>query len=145
MARYKTSIDSTMTPQQAFDYMATFSNAAQWDPGALSAKDETGGPPRKGSAYVLQFKFFGSVMPLRYEIIEIDPGKRVVLRAPSGRFDSIDTITIEPRDGGSRVIYDARLRFKGIFRLFDPLLGLMFGSVARKAVKSLRGYLNPKK
>jgi len=49
MALYTTSIDSSLSPSEAFAYMAAFENVAQWDPGVVEAQRlERTGPPRHG-------------------------------------------------------------------------------------------------
>ena len=53
MSTYRATIASTWSPEDAFAYMARFSNAAKWDPGVLSSEDTDPGPPRYGSTYRL--------------------------------------------------------------------------------------------
>jgi hypothetical protein len=70
-------------------------------------------------------------------------GERVVLRAESARLVGTDTISVEPVDDGSLVGYDAVLGLKGPARLLDPLLGLVFRRMARRAAVGLELALNP--
>ena len=51
-----------------FDYMATFSNAARWDPGTLAAEQLDPGPVRAGTRFRLNVAFGGRGMPLTYRI-----------------------------------------------------------------------------
>ena len=81
-------------------------------------------------------------MPLTYAIVEYEPPARVVLEARRG-FVSRDTITVEPAAGGGSVVqYDAVLAFKGIGRLFDPLLQRIFNRVGAQAKAGLERALN---
>jgi len=86
--------------------------------------------------------FAGRKVPLRYEITVLDADRRVVLEAWNGTFGSVDTITVVASGSGSSVTYDARLVFKGISRLANPIMQLVFNRVGRKADASLRTQLN---
>lgn len=142
MARYTTSIASSLAPADAFAYMAMFSNALEWDPGVVEAARVDSGELRLGSTFRIVSMFAGRRVPLRYQIIALDADRSVVLQAQTRMFDSLDTITVEPTVHGSRVTYDARLVPKGGFRLADPLLQLLFQRVGRAADASLRRQLN---
>ena len=143
MAHYRTAIDSHLAPADAFAYMVSFDNALQWDPSVVATERLTAGPIGVGSAFRVVSKFAGREVPLRYEITAMDPDSRVVLEAWNASFGSIDTITVVPSGAGSRVTYDARLVPKGMMRLGDPLLHLVFQRVGRAADASLRVHLNP--
>ncbi len=142
MARYVTTIDSLLAPAAAFAYMASFDNAREWDPSVVEARRLDSGELVKGSAFHVVSKFAGRSVPLRYEITAFEPGKRVVLEAWNGTFGSVDTISVAPARSASKVTYDARLVFKGVSRIADPLMQLVFNRVGKKADASLRIHLN---
>ena len=142
MARYATTIDSNLAPDDAFAYMASFDNALEWDPGVVDAKRLDSGELRKGSAFQVVSKFAGRRVPLRYEITTFEPGRKVVLEAWNNTFGSVDTITVVPVGSGCSVTYDATLVPKGAFRLANPLMQLVFGRVGKAADASLRIHLN---
>ena len=77
-------------------------------------------------AFDLVAKFGGRAVPLRYEVVSLDPPRSIVLEARKPSFTSRDTITVAAAPGGSTVHYDARLDFTGVGRLFDPLMQLIF-------------------
>jgi hypothetical protein len=143
MARYVTTIASSLPPADAFVYMAAFEHALDWDPSVTSAHRLGEGELGLGSAFQVVSRFAGRAIPLRYEIVEFDPPRRVVLEARRKGFRSVDTITVEPHGVGARVTYDAALPFAGIGRLVDPLLQLVFDRVGRKAAAGLERSLNP--
>ncbi len=143
MARYTTTIDSALPAAAAFAYMASFDNALEWDPSVVEARRLDAGELAVGSAFGVVSKFAGRRVPLRYEITELEPGSRVVLEAWNGTFGSVDTITVADAGHASTVTYDARLVFKGVARIADPLMQLVFNRVGRKADASLRVHLNP--
>jgi len=138
MARYAATIESSMRSEDAFDYMAMFTNAAEWDPNVVEASRLDTGELRVGSAFRIVSRFAGRSVALRYEITAYDAGRRVVLKAWQPAFGSVDTITVEPWGEGSRVTYDALLIPKGIARLAGPLFSLVFKRVGDAAAASLR-------
>lgn len=141
MAHYRTIIESPLPPSRAFAYMANFANAREWDPNVVEAERLDDGPLGVGSRFRIVSRFAGRRVPLEYRITEFLVDRRVVLEAWSRTFGSVDTITVEPTPSGCRVAYDARLVPKGVARLADPLLHLLFQRVGRAAEESLRRHL----
>lgn len=142
MARYATTIDSSLAPAEAFLYMASFDNALEWDPSVVEARRLDSSELGRGSTFAVVSMFAGRRVPLRYAITEFVAGRRVVLEAWTGSFGSVDTITVVAAGTGSQVTYEARLVFKGIARIADPLMQLVFTRVGRKADASLRSHLS---
>lgn len=141
MARYVTTIDSRLPPDEAFAYMADFSHAVEWDPSVEEAKRV--GAAGSEAAFELVVRFGGRRLPMRYETAAFDPSqRRVVLRADNPRFISCDTITVTPTPAGSSVHYDAALDLRGAGKLLDPLLQVLFRRTGDKAAAGMRAALN---
>ena len=66
----------------------------------------------------------------------------IVLRAENRSVRSVDTITFEDDDRGTVVVYDAELDAKGIGRLADPLLSMVFRRIGDRAAAGLRTRLS---
>jgi hypothetical protein len=143
MARFTTTIDSTLPSGDAFALLAHFDSVADWDPGVSAAERLDDGPLRIGSAFLVTSVLGPWRLPLTYVIRDLDPGRRVVLRAVTADFVSHDVITAEPAGEGSRVTYDAALSLQGWRRLGDPLLQLAFGVIGKRADAGLRMALRP--
>ena len=79
MARYTTTIESSLSPDEAFAYMADFSHAQEWDPSVAEAKRV--GDVGPDAAFDLVVRFGGRKLPMRYETAAFDAAqRRVVLR-----------------------------------------------------------------
>jgi dehydrogenase/reductase SDR family member 12 len=143
MARYLTTIESRLPPEQAFAYMADFSNARMWDPSVTEARRVDDGPIGVGTAFDLVSRFAGRDVPLRYTIVEHDPPRLVVLEAHGGGFVSRDTITVEAAGDGSNVHYDAVLAFTGLRKALGPLMQRIFDRVGARATAGMQAALNP--
>lgn len=147
MARYRTTISSPLSPDEAFDYLSDFATIQEWDPGVATAELIDGEPAQVGARYRVGTVLLGRVTPLEYRIVvrvESPDGKRRVdLRAENNDFISYDVITVSPAGSGCEVTYDADLALKGVRRLFDPGLWLLFQVIGRRAEGGLRAALNP--
>ena len=102
MATYRTQIDSPRDREEVFEYMATFSNASEWDPGVSGAEALSPSPPELGSVYRLRVRVAGRDVPFDYRVVALDRPTRVVLRAENSGIVSTDTITIERAGQGRR-------------------------------------------
>ncbi len=143
MARFVTEIESSLPPDDAFAYMADFTNARVWDPSVSRAERLEPGPIGAGSRFDLVARFAGRDVELRYEIVEYDPPRAVALEARRPGFVSRDTITVAAAERGSLVRYDARLEFSGIRRLLGPFMQRVFDRVGADAEQGMRKALDP--
>ena len=142
MATYRARVTTPHPPAEVFDYMARFSNAAEWDPGVTEATEGDPGAPALGSSYRLMVRAFGRGVPLEYRIVEFDRPRRVVLRAENAMVRSVDVIEVSADPGGgSTLTYDASLALKGAAVVGTPLLGLSFRRIGDRAIVGLRAAL----
>lgn len=137
MARYRDTVPSARSAQETFDYLAHFSNVEEWDPGVVEAAALDGGPVAVGSRFRVVTEFSGRTNELVYEVVELDPPRRVRLVAEASGFTSDDTIEVGEENGRVTVTYDADLRMNGLLKLADPVMGVLFRRVAERAKDGL--------
>lgn len=137
MAGYKTTIETPSDPDKTFAFLSNFANTSEWDPSVKHTKELDEGPVAVGSRFELTLDFAGRENTLVYEVVEFEPGRRVLLRAENDGVISLDEITVERADQGSSVTYDADLRFKGALRLMDPAFRLVFGRLGDRAKQGM--------
>lgn len=148
MAHYRTSVRTPWSPEQAFDFMSDLENFPAWDPGTKRAVCVAGTAGEADAAYDLTVKGVTDTV-MRYEVVAFDRPSRVEARSTTGVLESVDVITVAPdrpaRKGssstGSIVTYEADLRLRGLLRLADPILGLVFGRIGDRAAEGLRVHL----
>jgi hypothetical protein len=141
MARYRASIETLWTPDEAFAYLSNFSTSAEWDPGVVEADRVGTAPVGEGTEFRLVAQFLGRKAPLSYRVVEFEPATAVTFLGENATVVSRDRITFETIPTGTRVSYDADLRLKGPLRLADPLLALAFNRVGDRALAGLREVL----
>jgi carbon monoxide dehydrogenase subunit G len=126
-------IETRLEPEAAFDFIADFANASAWDPGTATSRRIDDGPIRVGSRFALGVRMAGAVRPMDYRIVELEPGRRVVLAGSGSGVEATDTISFEPSSGGTRIEYRADIRLVGWRRLLAPVAGGAFARIAREA------------
>ncbi len=139
MARYVVSLPSPLSAPEAFAYMANLENFATWDPGVARSVRTGGEHGSVGATYDVTVTA-GTRPTLRYEVLQVEPGRRVLVEAKTWALRSVDEILVEPGpDGvGSVVTYDAELRLNGPLALLDAGLGIVFDRLGDRAAKGLR-------
>jgi carbon monoxide dehydrogenase subunit G len=138
MAHYNASVDTPRPPDEMFAYLSDFSSTQEWDPGVIEAERLGDAPVQQGTEFRLLASFLHRKIPLTYRIVEYDPPNAVTFRGESSTVISLDRITFEPSERGTRITYDADLALKGPFKLADPLLGVAFKRVGARALAGLR-------
>lgn len=139
MARYRGTVVSDRSAEETFDYLAEFSNAAEWDPGVRGASRLDEGPIGLGSGFRLDVTVGTRVVPLDYRIVSYRRPERVVLLGENGTIRSEDTVTVAPtEEGGSILHYDADLHLRGALSWLDPLLGPPFRRIGDQGLGGLR-------
>lgn len=138
MPHYWTSVTTPRRPDDAFEYMASFENIADWDPGVIRAERIGSGELGVGSRFRVVVSSAGRPLPLEYRITEFEPPRRVLLVAETSTLRSVDEITVAPTPSGASVTYDANLELLGLLRIFNPALVLVFNRIGGRAAAGLR-------
>ena len=144
MPEYSATVQTSLSPEEAFAYMAEFSHTSEWDPNCDSAERTDGGELGSGSTFHLVFSgVAGQQMELDYEMREYEAPRRFVLEGGNDSVHSVDTIEIEPSGAGAAVTYTAELSLKGIKQIGTPFLAMGLQKAGSDARKGLEEKLNP--
>ncbi len=141
MAKYKVSVESSKSVEEAFAYMADLRNFANWDPGVLTVTQVAGDGAGPESSFDVAVKSVGGGTVLRYETVEYDEPGNLLVEARNSKFTSIDRITVVAKGEGSIVTYSAELLLNGCLSPLNPLLGLVFNRIGDRAAVGLRRVL----
>ena len=144
MATYKTTAKSSMAPDQTFEYLADFRNAAEWDVNTGSSDLVSGDALTEGAEYRVVTEFAGRDLTMTYRTAELQRPGRIVFESGTAVADIEDVISISPDGSGSEVTYEARIKPKTIAIIFDPVFSLIFKRVGDRAAQSLREALAAK-
>jgi carbon monoxide dehydrogenase subunit G len=139
--QYRREIEVPSTADATFEYLSDFANAAEWDPGIVEARRLTTPPTAVGSRFEVVALFRGRRQRFEYVVTEFRPGSRIALRGEGEKARSDDVIEVSARPNGTRVIYEADPRLKGIYRIAEPFLGSTFRRMGDDALDGLAARL----
>ena len=131
------------SPEAAFDYVADFSRAQEWDPGIPSARRLDDGSIGIGARFELLSRFGNTEQLITYEVTGFDRPQRVTFVGDGKNFRGTDTISFAAAEGGgTRVTYLADLGLKGMAALALPFLRGRLDSMSDAAVAGLKTALD---
>ncbi|MBJ7353372.1 MAG: SRPBCC family protein [Thermoleophilaceae bacterium] len=142
MAHYKATVHTELPPAQAFDLMANFANAQDWDPATLESHQLGDAPVDVGSRFELTMEIFGRENSIVYEVVEYDAPSRVVLRGENAGSVSIDEIAVAPHESGSAVTYEATVTMKGAYKVIGPFFAPVFKKMGDEAQERIAPWLD---
>ncbi len=129
------------SPATVIDYLKDFSNAEDWDPGTVSCTRNDTGPVEVGSTFHNTSKIAGVETELTYELTKLTGGV-IVLEGENESATSVDTITVVASGTGSEVTYEAVIEAKGVGKLAEPLMKLVFERIGSKTEEKMTEVLN---
>jgi uncharacterized membrane protein len=103
-------------------YAGDPSNAPEWYVNIESATWRTEPPVRVGSQVEFTARFLGRRLTYTYEVVELVPGERLVMRTAEGPFPMETTYTWAPAGEGTRMALRNRGEPAGFSRLMAPLM-----------------------
>src|SRR5918912_2171606 len=104
-------------------YAGDPSNAPEWYANITSVRWQTEPPLGVGSRMDFVARFLGRTLAYTYEVVELVPGQRLVMRTAQGPFPMETTYTWQPLDAGStRMTLRNRGRPRGFSRWLGPVL-----------------------
>jgi carbon monoxide dehydrogenase subunit G len=128
---------------EVFDYLADFSNAAEWDPGVVSARRLDDGPVGVGSRFDVQARFAGRTLPMSYHLARANRPTGLEFTGLSPGSTARDVIALAPDgEGHTRVTWTLEVTLTGWSRLAEPLLGPLLRRLGRKALDGLAATLD---
>ena len=130
-------VTAKSSPKAVFAYLSDFSTTTEWDPGTVKTV-RASGDGGVGTVYRNRSRFAGRESELTYTVIERRDPEMIRLRGENDAVTAIDTITVTPTSSGSRVVYEAIFRFKGVRKVAVPFLGRAFKKLGDEAEVGLR-------
>ena len=124
-------------PAAVVEYLKDFSHAEQWDPGTVSCTRKDSGEIAVGSQWDNTSKLLGNTTSLVYELVELREDG-VKFRGTNAQSVAYDIIDVAPAPEGAKVRYEADITLKGVAKLADPALKILFeAKVAKEVVEEL--------
>ena len=122
-------------------YAGDPTHAPGWYANISSVEWRTPPPFGVGSRMDFVATFLGRRLAYTYEVAELDPGRRLVMRTADGPFPMETTYTWEPVDGGIRMTLRNRGRPAGFSALVGPFMAAAMRRANRKDLAALKARL----
>lgn len=137
MTRIHERIETDLAVDQAFDYIADFDHADEWDPNTTEASRLGTEPPGLGVRFALEVRMGRRTAPMGYRITEYDRPRRVVLVGEGSGVMTVDDIRFERIGERTVVDYTADIRLRGLLRLAQPFLGATVRAIGQQAAEGM--------
>lgn len=138
----RTEIDIARPVAEVAAYAADPSHAPEWYVNIESVEWETDPPVRVGTRVGFVARFLGRRLAYTYEVVELQPGERLVMRTAEGPFPMETTYTWGPTDtGGTHMTLRNHGEPAGFSRLSAPLMAPAMRRANRKDLAALKARL----
>jgi uncharacterized protein YndB with AHSA1/START domain len=124
-------------------YAGDPTNAPQWYANIRSVDWQTEQPVRIGSRMDFVARFLGRRLAYTYEVVELVPGERLVMRTADGPFPMETTYTWSDEGPGTRMTLRNRGEPSGFARLTAPMMEAAMRRATTKDLARLRAILEP--
>ena len=127
---------------QVSEYAVNPDHAPEWYVNIDSAEWKTPKPITIGSQIAFKAKFLGRELAYIYEIIEWEPGKKLVMRTAQGPFPMETTYTFESSgEDVTRMTLRNAGQPTGFSKVFSPFMATMMRRANMKDLKKIKSIL----
>lgn len=140
MIRYSSEVTIDRPPRAVFEALLDPERYAAWTP-MVDMSFEDAGPPRvglKGQFRLAEGPIKGM---LKMEILEMEPDRRLVIKATHPSVDWLAVNTLRPEGNGTRLTYAGELSLLGWRRILEPVVGAEMRNGEAKEVIRLKELL----
>ena len=112
-------------------------HAPEWYANIRSVQWRTPPPVAVGSQMDFEARFLGRRLAYTYEVVELEPGRRLVMRTADGPFPMETTYIWEDRDGGTFMRLRNRGEPSGFANVAAPMMAWAMTGAMRKDLARL--------
>ncbi|MEH7883771.1 SRPBCC family protein [Bacillus sp. JJ1609] len=137
-----TEIEIKLPVNVVSDYAMNPDHAPEWYVNIHSAEWKTPRPMTIGSQIAFKAKFLGRELAYIYEIMEYEPGKKLVMKTAQGPFPMETTYTFESLDENlTRMTLRNTGNPTGFSKVFSPFMSTMMRKANMKDLKKIKSIL----
>ena len=139
MVRFEFSVDIDRPPSEVFGYITDTDRLAEWQSGVVEAQWQ--GEKAQGAHIREVRKFLGRRLETELEVTAYESDRRFDLRTVSGPVPFSVTQVLQPRNGGTRLIFTGEGEPGGFFKLAEPVVGRVAERQFRNDFETLKDIL----
>jgi len=129
-------------PAEVAAYAGDPSNAPRWYVNIKSVEWKTPPPMRIGSMLAFVAQFLGRRLAYTYEVVDLVPGRRLVMKTAQGAFPMETTYTWEPMgDAQTRMTLRNRGEPAGFSKIVAPFMAVAMRRANQKDLARLKSVL----
>lgn len=125
MARIEASVVINRPINDVFVYVTDAGSWPQWESGLLEVEQMSEGPMGVGTTFRGANKTLGQKMEWTSEITEYKPNRKWGQKIISKDWSTVESLTFEPVEGGTKFTLFSQLETGGFFRLIAPITARM--------------------
>ncbi|GHO62623.1 hypothetical protein KSC_015150 [Ktedonobacter sp. SOSP1-52] len=142
MAKLRFTIFIQRSPETVYKVLADLRGYKSWLPSSNLFRETTvttDGPVQVGTAYVDK----GPSSEMQGEVTALKPHSHIVFHqaARKGMLDIYVRYTLQPKEGGTQVVRELKLRTKGLVALLQPVLVRAIRKENERILQRLKWYL----
>ena len=141
MISFEGHLDVEPEPAVVFDLLADMSELHRWNPNVRTSRRVSGNRLELGSKYESVIARGPMRMTAKSELVAVDAGRMVRYEGTIAAFWSVDSLTFESHDGGTRITFRNETTAPRWFRLLVPIMNASFQRQARRAVGGAAQYI----
>ena len=142
MVDVKTEININCPITKVSEYASNPDNAPEWYVNIHSAEWKTPKPLQIGSKIAFKAKFLGRELAYVYEIVELVPGNKFVMKTANGPFPMETIYTWHHLDKDlTKMVLRNKGEPKGFSKLFTPFMSTMMKRANNKDLKHIKNIL----
>lgn len=141
MLRFLGELDVDLPPKAAYGRLADMAQLDRWNPNVDDSERIGGEHLAVGSTYRSTVVNGPVRMTARSELMRVEPGRFVEYEGSIGPFWSVDSLSFEPHDGGTRVTFRNETTVPIWLRWATRIMQAVFQRQAQRAVDGAARHL----
>jgi uncharacterized membrane protein len=130
---------------EVYAFLGCYENDVHWRTGVLSMRQDRPGPPSVPMQTREVMQMMGREVVFIADVVAVEPNRRTAFRTVQGPMRAWGQRLFEPHPEGTRFTYEAHVELPGGWKVFSPLVRVMFRQQMEKDVMRAKQNLEASK